>query len=102
MQTRLRKLDEGVADATFLACAGLNRLGMSAHITAPIATDTMLPAVAQGAIAIEIREDDDATRALIAPLNHEGTALCVTAERAFLTKLEGLMPDADRGAGRAG
>ncbi|MDO9384076.1 MAG: hydroxymethylbilane synthase [Hyphomicrobiaceae bacterium] len=89
VQTRLRKLEEGVADATFLACAGLNRLGMSAHITAPIATDTMLPAVAQGAVAIEIREDDDATRALIAPLNHERTALCVTAERAFLTKLEG-------------
>lgn len=89
VQTRLRKLDEGVADATFLACAGLNRLGLSAHITAPIATETMLPAVAQGAIAIEIREDDDATRALIAPLNHERTALCVTAERAFLTRLEG-------------
>ena len=89
VQTRLRKLEEGIADATFLACAGLNRLGMSAHITAPIATDTMLPAVAQGAVAIEIREDDDATRALIAPLNHERTALCVTAERAFLTKLEG-------------
>ena len=89
VQTRLRKLEEGIADATFLACAGLNRLGMSAHITAPIATDMMLPAVAQGAVAIEIREDDDATRALIALLNHERTALCVTAERAFLTKLEG-------------
>lgn len=89
VQTRLRKLQEGVADATFLACAGLNRLGMAEHITAAMETETMLPAVAQGAVAIEIREDDDATRALIAPLNHERTALCVTAERAFLTKLEG-------------
>lgn len=89
VQTRLRKLDEGVADATFLACAGLNRLGWAAHITEAIATETMLPAVAQGAIAIEIREGDDKVQALVAPLNHETTALCVTAERAFLTRLEG-------------
>ena len=89
VQTRLRKLGDGVADATFLACAGLRRLGMAEHITAPIETETMLPAVAQGAIAIEIREDDDTTRKLIAPLNHETTRLRVTAERAFLTRLEG-------------
>jgi len=89
VQTRLRKLSEGVADATFLACAGLNRLGMTEHITAAMSTETMLPAVAQGAIGIEIREDDETVRALVAPLNHEPTALCVTAERAFLTRLEG-------------
>jgi hydroxymethylbilane synthase len=89
VQTRMRKLGEGLADATFLACAGLNRLGMSQHITSAVSTDIMLPAVAQGAIGIEIREDDDATRALLSPLNHEPTALCVTAERAFLTRLEG-------------
>lgn len=89
VQTRLRKLAEGVADATLLACAGLNRLGMADRITSPIATDEILPAVAQGAIAVEIRSDDAETVRLVAPLNHEATALCVTAERAFLTRLEG-------------
>ncbi|MCC7252746.1 hydroxymethylbilane synthase [Hyphomicrobium sp.] len=89
VQTRLRKLSEGVADATLLACAGLNRLGMADRITAPIATEDLLPAVAQGAIAIEIRSDDAETVRFVAPLNHEETALCVTAERAFLTRLEG-------------
>lgn len=89
VQTRLRKLADGVADATFLACAGLNRLGMSQHITQAIATDVMLPAVAQGAIAIEIRTEDDQTQRLLAPLNHAATAARVTAERAFLTRLEG-------------
>jgi hydroxymethylbilane synthase len=89
VQTRLRKLAEGVADATLLACAGLNRLGMADRITSPIATDEILPAVAQGAIAVEILSDDSETVRLVAPLNHEATALCVTAERAFLTRLEG-------------
>lgn len=89
VQTRLRKLSEGVADATLLACAGLKRLGMADRITSAIETDQMLPAVAQGAIAIEIRLDDEETARLLAPLNHEATALCVTAERAFLTRLEG-------------
>jgi hydroxymethylbilane synthase len=89
VETRLRKLEEGVADATFLACAGLNRLGLSQHITAAMPTDLMLPAVAQGAIGIEIRSDDDATARLIAPLNDAATALCVTAERAYLAQLEG-------------
>jgi hydroxymethylbilane synthase len=89
VETRLRKLEEGVADATFLACAGLNRLGLSQHITAAMPTDVMLPAVAQGAIGIEIRSDDEATARLIAPLNDAATALCVTAERAYLAQLEG-------------
>lgn len=89
VQTRLRKLSDGVADATLLACAGLKRLGMADRITSEIETDQMLPAVAQGAIAIEIQLDDDETARLLAPLNHEETALCVTAERAFLTRLEG-------------
>ncbi|MGE0024602.1 MAG: hydroxymethylbilane synthase [Hyphomicrobium sp.] len=89
VQTRLRKLSEGVADATLLACAGLNRLGLADRITSPIATDEVLPAVAQGAIAVEIRIEDEATAGLVAPLNHEATALCVTAERALLARLEG-------------
>jgi len=89
VETRLRKLEEGIADATFLACAGLNRLGLAQHITAAMPTDVMLPAVAQGAIGIEIRADDDATARLLAPLNDAATALCVAAERAYLAHLEG-------------
>jgi hydroxymethylbilane synthase len=89
VQTRLKKLADGVADATLLACAGLNRLGMADRITSPIGTSEILPAVAQGAIAIEIRSDDTKTAEAIAPLNHQETAICVTAERAFLTRLEG-------------
>ncbi len=89
VQTRLKKLEVGVADATLLACAGLNRLGMADRITSPIATEDILPAVAQGAIAVEIRSDDAETARALAPLNDAATALCVTAERAFLAKLEG-------------
>lgn len=89
VQTRLKKLSDGVADATFLACAGLRRLGMADRITAVVETETMLPAVAQGAIGIEIRSGDEETAKIIAPLNDEATALAVTAERAFLARLEG-------------
>jgi hydroxymethylbilane synthase len=89
VETRLRKLGEGVADATFLACAGLNRLGLAQHITAVMDTGVMLPAVAQGAIGIEIRAEDAATATLLAPLNDPETALCVAAERAYLAQLEG-------------
>ena len=89
VQTRLRKLQEGVADATFLAVAGLKRLGLEDRITAPVPIDEMLPAVAQGAIGLEIREGDEATAAWIAPLNDAATALAISAERAFLARLEG-------------
>lgn len=89
VQTRLDKIAAGVADATFLAMAGLNRLGMPQKATAAIPTATMLPAVAQGAVGIEIRPDDPRTAAALAPLDHPQTAVCVTAERAFLARLEG-------------
>src|SRR5690606_9259888 len=89
VQTRLRKLEEGVADATFLACAGLKRLGIADRVTAAVSSEQMLPAVAQAAIGIEIRRNDERVEKLIAPLNHEQTAICVTAERAYLAKLEG-------------
>ena len=89
VETRLRKLADGVAAATFLACAGLNRLGLADKITSIVPVDVMLPAVAQGCIGIETREDDAATRALLAPLNHEATAVAVTCERAFLAALDG-------------
>lgn len=89
VQTRFAKLEAGVADATFLACAGLKRLGQDDKITNPIETDEMLPAVAQGAIAIEIRGGDARVADLLAPLNHAATEICVAAERAFLAKLDG-------------
>ena len=89
VETRLRKLEDGVADATFLAAAGLERLGKQALITAYVETGEMLPAVAQGAICIETRSDDTATRDLLKALHHEETAICISAERAFLRVLDG-------------
>ena len=89
VETRLRKLDEGVAQATILASAGLNRLGLKDKITAVIPIDIMLPAVAQGCIGIETRHDDAATRNILRPLNHQETASAVTCERAFLAALDG-------------
>jgi len=89
VQTRLRKLDEGEADATFLAVAGLNRLDMISVATAIIETDDMLPAVAQGAVGIETRTDDDDIRAALAPLHCEACGTRLAAERAFLGALDG-------------
>jgi len=89
VQTRLRKLDEGVAEATFLACAGLRRLGQAEIIRAAISPDEMLPAVAQGAIGIETRAADTATQALLAPIHDAPTATRLAAERAFLAALDG-------------
>jgi hydroxymethylbilane synthase len=89
VETRLRKLSEGVADATFLACAGLNRLGLSDKITYAMPTDVMLPAIAQGAIGIEIRANDDTTRALLAAINDGLSEIAVACERAFLKALDG-------------
>jgi hydroxymethylbilane synthase len=89
VQTRLNKLRDGVADATLLACAGLRRLGLADKITAPVTASDMLPAVAQGAIGIEIRAQDAETAKHIAPLNDAASAICVAAERAYLARLEG-------------
>ena len=89
VDTRLRKLQEGAVDATLLACAGLARLGLSTRITQPVPVDDMLPAVAQGAIGVEIRADDERTAHLLAPINHAQTALAVAVERAFLARLDG-------------
>jgi len=87
--TRLRKLEEGVCDATMLACAGLRRLDADHEITQAIEVDVMLPAPAQGTIGIEVRKDNQAMRELLAPLNHGVTQLAITAERAFLKALDG-------------
>ncbi len=89
VQTRLQKLHDGVAHATFLACAGLNRLGLADKITQAISIDDMLPAVAQGAIGIQIQSHDEATRKLLAPLNHENTFIAVMCERGFMAALDG-------------
>lgn len=89
VETRLRKLDEGVADATLLALAGLKRLGLADAATAVLDVDEFLPAVGQGAIAIESRSDDIRTRNFLTPINHADTATALAAERAFLAVLDG-------------
>ena len=89
VQTRLARLEAGEAAATFLANAGLTRLGMTDRITALIEPEEMLPAVAQGAIGIEIRSNDSATRARLAPLHDTATEAAVIAERAMLAALDG-------------
>ncbi|MHA7876766.1 hydroxymethylbilane synthase [Roseivivax sp.] len=89
LQTRLRKLDDGVARATFLARAGLNRLGMSEVPQHPIEVGDMLPAIAQGAIGIERREDDARVAEMLAAIHHPQTADQLAAERAFLAALDG-------------
>ncbi|MDP5307052.1 hydroxymethylbilane synthase [Paracoccus spongiarum] len=89
VQTRLQKLRDGVAVASFLAMAGLRRLGMTEVARGPIAPDDMLPAVAQGAIGIERRRDDEAAAGLLRPLHDPDTGHRVGAERAFLRRLDG-------------
>ncbi len=89
VQTRLRKLDDGVADCTFLAMAGLNRLDRSDVATAAIDPDVMLPAVAQGAIGIERRADDTRAADMLASIHHASTGQQLAAERAFLAALDG-------------
>ena len=89
VQTRMRKLEEGVAEATFLAVAGLRRLDMAHAIAEMIDPESMLPAVAQGAIGIETRADDAATVDLLAPIACAETATRLAAERAFLAGLDG-------------
>jgi hydroxymethylbilane synthase len=89
VNTRLAKLDNGEYDAIILAVAGLQRLGFHDRIRSQLSTETSLPAVGQGAIGIECRENDSDEEALIAPLNHAETNICVTAERAITQSLEG-------------
>jgi hydroxymethylbilane synthase len=89
VDTRLRKLDDGGADAIILAIAGLNRLGIAARATTVMSAEEFLPAVGQGAIALETRTDDEATRALLAAVNDADTFTAVAAERAFLKVLDG-------------
>lgn len=89
VQTRLAKLDNGDYDAIILACAGLKRLGLQTRIAQKLGADISLPAIGQGAIGIECRKNDSAISELLAPLNHEATAICVRAERVINERLEG-------------
>ncbi|BFM13889.1 hydroxymethylbilane synthase [Maricurvus nonylphenolicus] len=89
VNTRLQKLDDGEYDAIILASAGLIRLGMEERIRERIAPEDMLPAGGQGAVGIECRVDDKATRELLKPLHHALTAERVLAERAMNRRLEG-------------
>ncbi len=90
VQTRLKKLEDGLADATYLAMAGLERLGM-AHLAQPVPVEEMIPAAGQGIITIAARPDDlgEEMVALIGKLDHPETRLAAMAERAFLVELDG-------------
>ena len=87
VDTRLRKVAEGQVDAAILAAAGLDRLGLSARITERLSVDDMLPAIGQGALALEARAGDDRVRGLCAALSDPDAEVTVAAERALLAGL---------------
>jgi hydroxymethylbilane synthase len=89
VDTRLRKVDAGEFDAIVLARAGLVRLGLEGRATEVLSPEISLPAVGQGALGIECREDDEATRAVLRAMHDPETAVCVAAERGVLIALEG-------------
>ncbi len=89
IDSRLKRLEEGEFDAILLASAGLRRMGWEHRITEPVPADTCIPAVGQGALALECRAGDEELLALLKLFHHERTAAAVTAERAFLAKLNG-------------
>ncbi len=101
VETRLRKLEEGLADATFLACAGLNRLGLAQHVTAPMPTDVMLPGGGAGSGWNRDPQRRRGDRAAYRPLERckDGAVRCSRAR--LLGQARGLLPHADRGLGRA-
>jgi hydroxymethylbilane synthase len=89
VETRLRRVEAGEMQATLLALAGLTRLGLETHATEIFETETMLPACGQGAVAIEIRDDDEQARSHVAAIDHRETSLALAAERAMLAVLDG-------------
>jgi hydroxymethylbilane synthase len=89
IHTRMRKLDEGLYDAIILAAAGLERMGLPERIRSIIPAEVCLPAVAQGALAIEVLANDASTQGFVDCLNDETTLACVRAERAMNAALEG-------------
>ena len=89
VDTRIRKLGKGIVDATLLATAGLNRTGLSEHITSRLPVETFLPAVGQGAVCVEVCCRRTDIKDFLAPIHHRETGLCLWAERAFLRELDG-------------
>jgi hydroxymethylbilane synthase len=91
VQTRLQKLEAGEVDATLLACAGLNRLQLKEHpcMRHAFELETLPPAIGQGAIGVEIRNDDDEIRQLLSSINCQQSFIEVSAERSFMEKMEG-------------
>jgi hydroxymethylbilane synthase len=89
VDTRLKKLQDGIYDAIILACAGLLRLGFHDRLTSPLDYAQMLPAPGQGALAVEIRNQDSRIETVVSPLNHQATAIAVSAERSFLQRMGG-------------
>jgi len=89
LDTRLKKLETESLDGIIVAAAGVIRMGWEEKITAYISTKNLLPAIGQGALGIETRKNDSETNKIVSSLHHAESALAVTAERAFLKKLEG-------------
>jgi len=89
VDTRIRKLKEGIYDSIVLAVAGLNRLGRSSEIAEILDPNVFVPDPGQGALAIEVRVDDERTNSLLTPLNHDESFLAITSERAFLAEYGG-------------
>ena len=89
IDTRIRKMHDGYCQGMIMAAAGIERLKLQNHITEYLNENQMLTAPGQGAIAIELRDDDDEILDLISILNHQQSSICVTAERSFLNRLEG-------------
>jgi len=89
IDTRIRKLNSGDADATLLAVAGMMRLGVTDRISSTLDTDVMLPSAAQGALGVEIRRDNEAIRSMLSAINMPQVATCIQAERALLRVLDG-------------
>jgi hydroxymethylbilane synthase len=89
VDTRLRRLEEGTFDAILLAAAGVRRLGLAAHVREYLPESICLPAIGQGALCIEVRRGDERLKPVLAHFHHPATAAPVTAERAFMARLEG-------------
>ncbi|MDA3930751.1 MAG: hydroxymethylbilane synthase [Prolixibacteraceae bacterium] len=89
VNTRLKKMEEGYCDAMIMAAAGLQRLGLDHYITEIIDAKEIMPAIAQGAIAIEVRENDPEVMEILEQINHQPTWIAILAERSFLRTLEG-------------
>lgn len=89
IETRLQKMQDGLCDATFLAMAGLNRIGRKLENAKILDVEEFIPAIGQGALAIECRKNDTETQEIIAKINHKPTELAINVERAFMKEIQG-------------